>query len=323
MAHRRGGQLSLADGLVAQVGVNRSLERLAEAVDWSCFEALLKGVYASPRGRPSYPPLVLFKCLLLQQWYRLSDPALEEAVADRLSFRRFVGLALDERVPDHSTLNRFRARLADANLADANLAERLFDELARQLSVRGLVLRQGTLIDATVVQADATPLPHERAHERSDQDAGFIKTFRGYRFGYKAHVAMDEGSRLIRRAVLTPANVHDAQEAVVKRLVQGDEAYVFADRAYDCWHMHFSLKKKGIGNGVLRRRWSRAPLPADLVEANRRHAPRRVAIESLFGLMKRGYGYARVRYRDLTRNRVQLQLLCMALNLRRMLVLTG
>jgi IS5 family transposase len=188
-----GGQLSLADGLVAQVGVNRSLERLAGAVDWGCFEALLSGIYASQRGRPSYPPLVLFKCLLLQQWYRLSDPALEEAVADRLSFRRFVGLALDERVPDHSTLNRFRGRLADVNLA-----ERLFDELARQLSARGLVLRQGTLIDATVVQADATPLPHERASERSDQDAGFIKTFRGYRFGYKAHVAMQEnlGRRL-------------------------------------------------------------------------------------------------------------------------------
>jgi IS5 family transposase len=318
MAHRTSGQLSLADGLVAQVGANRSLERLAGAVDWSCFEALLGGIYASQRGRPSYPPLVLFKCLLLQQWYRLSDPALEEAVADRLSFRRFIGLALDERVPDHSTLNRFRARLGQENLA-----ERLFDELGRQLSVRGLVLRQGTLIDATVVQADATPLPHERAAERSDQDAGFIKTFRGYRFGYKAHVAMDEGSRLIRRAVLTPANVHDSQFAVVKRLVQGDEAYVFADRAYDSWLINYHLKANGIGNGVLRRRWSRAPLPPDLVEANARHAPRRVAIESLFGLMKRGYGYARVRYRDLVRNGVQLQLLCMALNLRRMLVLTG
>jgi IS5 family transposase len=121
------GQLSLADGLVRGRGQNRSLDRLTEAVDWSRFEHLLSRVYASVRGRPSYPPLVLFKCLLLQQWYRLSDPGLEEALGDRLSFRRFVGLALDEAVPDHSTLSRFRARLRQDNLA-----ERLFNELNRR-----------------------------------------------------------------------------------------------------------------------------------------------------------------------------------------------
>lgn len=158
MSHRSSGQLSLADGLVAGVGSNRSLERLGGAVDWGRFEGLLGVIYSSARGRPSYPPLLLFKCLLLQQWYRLSDPGLEEAVGDRLSFRRFVGLSLDERVPDHSTLSRFRSRLGDGGLA-----ERLFEELHRQLAERGLVLRQGTLIDATVVRADATPLPHERA----------------------------------------------------------------------------------------------------------------------------------------------------------------
>jgi transposase, IS5 family len=89
------GQLSLADGLVeGGAGRNRQLEKIAALVDWAAFERPLGGIYAAPVGRPSYGPLVLLRCLLLQQWYRLSDPGLEEALSDRLSFRRFVGLAL-------------------------------------------------------------------------------------------------------------------------------------------------------------------------------------------------------------------------------------
>ena len=105
------GQLSLADGVIAGgAGRNRQLERIAALVDWTGFERLLGEVYAAPVGRPSYGPLVLLRCLLLQQWYRLSDPGLEEALSDRLSFRRFVGLALADPVPDHSTLSRLRCR---------------------------------------------------------------------------------------------------------------------------------------------------------------------------------------------------------------------
>jgi IS5 family transposase len=104
------GQLSLADGLVeGGAGRNRELEQIAALVEWAAFERLLGAVYAAPVGRPSYGPVVLLKCLLLQQWYRLSDPGLEEALSDRLSFRRFVGLALADPVPDHSTLSRFAA----------------------------------------------------------------------------------------------------------------------------------------------------------------------------------------------------------------------
>jgi transposase, IS5 family len=85
---RQLGQLSLADGLVEGAGANRQLAKIAALVDWTAFERLLGAIYAAPVGRPSYGPLVLLRCLLLQQWYRLSDPGLEEALADRLSFRR-------------------------------------------------------------------------------------------------------------------------------------------------------------------------------------------------------------------------------------------
>src|SRR5262249_49384593 len=147
------GQMSLADGLVKlRAGQNQGLEQLAAVLKWRPLERALAAIYDSERGRPAYPPLVLFKCLLLQQWYQLSDAQLEEALADRLSFRRFAGLPLDQEVPDHSTISRFRAQLAVRKLG-----ERLFAELNRQLEVRGFLLKKGTLIDATLIAAAVNP----------------------------------------------------------------------------------------------------------------------------------------------------------------------
>ena len=160
------GQLSLADGLVeGGAGRNRQLEKIAALVDWAAFERLLGEVYAAPVGRPSYGPVVLLRCLLLQQWYRLSDPGLEEALSDRLSFRRFVGLALADPVPDHSTLSRFRSELGGRDLAEPLLAE-----LNRQLDAKGLMVKTGTLIDASLVAADGRrPRKGEPAEGRSDR----------------------------------------------------------------------------------------------------------------------------------------------------------
>ena len=118
MSERRIGQLSFADDLVADAArANAMLEQTGQLVNWSEIEALLKGLRSGTMGAPAYPSLALFKALLLQQWYGLSDPGLEEALADRLSFRRFIGLGLSEQVPDHSTLWRFREQLAENGLA--------------------------------------------------------------------------------------------------------------------------------------------------------------------------------------------------------------
>jgi IS5 family transposase len=159
------GQLSLADGLVEGAGRNRQLEKIAALVDWAAFARLLGEVYAAPVGRPSYRPLVLLRCLLLQQWYGLSDPGLEEALSDRLSFRRFAGLALADPVPDHSTLSRFRSELVRRGLSEPLLAE-----LNRQLDARGLMVKSGTLIDASLVAADGRrPRKGEPVEGRSGQ----------------------------------------------------------------------------------------------------------------------------------------------------------
>jgi IS5 family transposase len=312
------GQLSLADGLVeGSAGRNRQLERIAALVDWDGFEGLLGGIYAAPVGRPSYGPLVLFRCLLLQQWYRLSDPGLEEALSDRLSFRRFVGLALADPVPDHSTLSRFRSELVKRDLAEALLAE-----LNRQLDQRGLIVKQGTLIDASLVEADCRrPRKGEPVAGRSDRDASWNAMPEQPLFGYKMHLARDQGSEIVRRALLTPAHVSD--KAPFLDLVQGDERIVYADKGYEsCWS-RARLAEQGIADGVMRCDFHRRRLTPEDHARNRAIGRIRAPVERSFAVMKRWYGYTRVRYRTLARNALQLQLLCVAINLRRALVLTG
>jgi transposase, IS5 family len=311
------GQLSLADGLVERAGCNRQLERIASLVDWAAFERLLGGIYAAPVGRPSYGPLVLLRCLLLQQWYRLSDPGLEEALSDRLSFRRFVGLALADPVPDHSTLSRFRAELTRRGLA-----ERLLAELNRQLDARGLMVKSGTLIDASLVEADGRrPRKGEPVAGRSDRDASWNAMPEQPLFGYKAHLAVNQGSGLVRRAILTAANVSD--KVPFLDLVQGDERAVYADKGYDGWWYRVELARRGIADGIMRSAARRVRLSATDHARNRAISKVRAPIERSFAVMKRWYGYRRVRYRALVRNALQLQLLVCAINLRRALALTA
>ena len=130
MRRKERKQMSMADALVARrKGQNERLERIGELVNWGRIDQLLGAIYAAGEGRPAYRPLVMVRALLLQQWYSLSDPELEEALSDRLSFRRFAGLSLEEEVPDHSTLSRFRSQLVKQGLS-----ARVFDEIDRQLS---------------------------------------------------------------------------------------------------------------------------------------------------------------------------------------------
>ena len=313
MAQREQKQLSLADGLVARrSGQNERLERIDAIVDWGPLEERLSVIYASKAGRPSYRVLCLFKCLLLQQWYVLSDVELEEALADRLSFRRFVGLALDEAVPDHSTLSRFRKQLARHDLSAV-----LFEEMNRQFDARGLIVRQGTLIDATLVSAQAAR-PSASSHTRTsavDPQADWTRRGNKYYFGYKAHVAVDQGSGLIRRALLSPASVNDTVPA--DDLILGDEAAVYADMAYDTRARRQALRGAGIKDRIMHRGHKHGPLPPWRARRNHLIQPIRAAVEGVFGLMKRSYGYHKVRYHGLSANATHLDLLCIAINLRR------
>jgi hypothetical protein len=191
MARRDFRQLGLADSIVRRRGKKSEwLDRLDAALDWPALEAIVAGIYGSGEGGLAYPLLTYVKLLLLQPWYGLSDGGLEAAVDDRLSFRRFAGIPLAESVPDHSSVWRFREELARRGLAEGLLAE-----VDRQLDARGRVLRRGTLIDATILDAAVRP-PGGDAGEVSGRDpqAGWTKKNGESRFGYEAHVAVDEGS---------------------------------------------------------------------------------------------------------------------------------
>jgi IS5 family transposase len=325
MAERKIGQLSFADGMVAEAaGGNTTLEKVSDFVDWGPIGELLSGVRGGTMGAPGYPSLMMFKALLLQRWYALSDPALEEALKDRLSFRRFVGLPLTETIPDHSSLWRFREAMGP------ELCERVFAEIGRQIERSGFVLKQGTLIDASLIPSAVNvpkkpdkPLPPDAdgkpasklVKSELDPDAAWTKKEGRYYFGYKLHAAMDQTSRIIRRIGFTPANVNES--AAADRLICGDEEIVYADKAYDSHARRRMLKDLGIKNGIMRRGHPSQPLTRAEIRRNDRISKHRGAIESLFSLFKNVHGFTRARYRGLVRNSAAVLLAAIAINLKR------
>ena len=315
--HRRSGQRGLADELVSGQGRASRLQRIDALIDWKAVAALVAPIYSAPSGRPSFPPLVMIKAAMLAQWYNLSDPELEEALADRLSFRRFCGLSLDEQTPDHVTIWRFRKELSKRQLAEA-----LLTEVNRQLDGRGLMVKRGTLLDATLVKAQARPPTRGAVRSKVDADANWTRQGGPYHFGYKAHVAVDQHSGLVRRAVLTPAKVYESQ--VADRLISGDERAVYADKAYEHKQRRRRLKAQGIKDRIMHRSHkNQLALPHWQQRRNALIAPIRRQVERIFGTLKRSYGYTRVRYYSLAANETHLHLLATALNLRRAEVLTA
>jgi IS5 family transposase len=313
MALKRTGQLGFADAVVA--GSTGPLDRIGGLVRWYRFDKLLVGLRDGGPGRAAWPPLVLFKALLVGSLYGLSERELEEALSDRLSFRRFVGLGLEESVPDHSSLNRFRNELVRLQLFD-----KLFGELDKQLQAAGVMLRRGTMLDATVIEA-VSARPHGD-RPSVDPDAGFTKRAGrpGSSFGYKAHVGVDEGSGLIHSVLTTPANVNDTTPA--DRLIRGDEQRVWADAAYHTHAREHRLKASGIKPRLMRRANKHHDLPERLKRYNRLIARRRAAVETTFATLKNRMKLTRIRYVGLTKASAQITLAAIAFNLRRWAVLT-
>ena len=285
--HRSSGQLGFVDQMI-RPGKSRS-DRFFRAVDqmldWTPFEERLTIVYNSPKGRPSHPPLMLFKVMLLQRWYSLSDPAAEDALNDRKSFARFVGLGLEETAPDHSVICRFRNELVRRGLMQP-----LLDELARQIDDKGLVLKEGTLLDATFLASAARPPapprpakaekpgpaaveeppaeqkaveqkaaaakpaqktdPEAGKRSKIDPEARWARKGKLAVFGYKLHIAADSERRIVRAHRLTAANRNDCE--LGPDLVQRDGGAHYADKGYSSQPMRDTLRRLGLPDGVMR-----------------------------------------------------------------------
>src|SRR5580704_7130561 len=319
MSRRDLSQPSFVDAMVSGYGkVGGFLDRIEQGA----FEALLLPIHGSAMGAPGYPPLTMFKILLLQQWHTLSDPGAEEAVRDRLSFRRVsrpavghgdAGPRLDLAVsPDDR-----QAWPVDEALG---LSTKLLAEVNRQLDARGFVIKRGTLVDATLI-AGAVRRPYEGGGVNPrDPEARFTRKRDKTYFGYKAHLAVDEESGLVREALMTPANVHDSR--LGEALIQGDEQGFFADRAYDSQALRETLEARGLVDGIAWKvKHARYPLEPWQKLHNAWVGSVRSAVERAFATMKRWYGMGRVRYRGLSRNACHLQFVAMATNMKRALVL--
>jgi transposase, IS5 family len=302
MARRRIGQEQLAIGTANGRGCN-ILDETLTLIDWTEIDRSLVEIYASAKGEPAWPPLALFRALLLGIWYDLSDVKLAEALADRASFRRFCGFSATESTPERTAFVRFRAVLVRNGLDRS-----LFAAITRQLEAKGVAVRTGTLVDATLI-------PSASIHH--DGDARWA----GHRrrkpvHGYKAHVATDEQAGLIRGVEVTTANVHDAAELdAVLPLEPGD---VYGDSAFAGTASERVIKSRGgrpraVHNGT----WGGPDALAKLQAHNADVQRVRARIEKVFGTCKRSYGLRRMRWLGLAKAGLQVRLTAIAYNLRR------
>lgn len=316
-----GNGLGFGDLAAERLKRETDLDRIAALLNWGPLSNRLEKHCRKLDGRPPFPPLVMFRALLLAQWYRLSDRDLEEALCDRLSFRRFIGLGMEQATPDHSTLCRFRERLNEAGLTSE-----LLGLVNGQIEARGLMLKRGTLIDATIVEsAAAKPTPRSDADERIDPDAAFLRREgkAGSSYGYKAHIAVDQGSLLVRSAKLTPANVSETVVADELIIANKDGGAIYGDKAYDTHRRRELLADLKLADGIMQRANKHHPLTVTQRQRNTALSKIRSRVETVFAVLKRIYGFRRTRYFGLIRNQLQLTLLAICFNLRRMLVLSS
>ena len=278
-----------------------SLEKLNHAIDWELFRPKLTKVFKKRAkgagGRPPYDYVMLFKVLVLQRIYNLSDDQTEYQINDRMSFMRFLGLGLGDRVPDAKTIWLYRD-----TLTKANVIRELFDLFNAQLEDAGLITHTGTIVDATFVEAPRQHNHHDENNDikqgktpeewekpqnihklrQKDMDARWTRKGREFHFGYKDHVKADADSKLITDYTVTPANVHDSQP--MPAMINKTDKAVYADSAY--WgSVVAEALPDTVENHIHERGTKKQPLTEEQKASNRIKSKTRCRIEHIFGFM--------------------------------------
>lgn len=316
---------TLLDGAAADLGGPRTtafLDKCERLIPWDRLAGSVADVFARPArkgevargGRPHWPVVLYVKCLLLQKWFNLSDPQLEEQLRDRISFRRFVGLGLAEPTPDETSLVVFRRRLREAGHERT-----LFDAVKAHLEQLGLILNAGTLVDATIVEAPRGRTKADGTSTR-DAEASFTKKNDRTYHGYKGHIATDRRG-VIKDYRFDTAKVHDSQR--IDELTRREKVFIGADSAYMDRAREDRLARRGVCFGVVQRRVrGQTDLSALQRAANRVWSTIRAVVEHPFAWM-RNMGYRKARYRGLARNSLDFGLMATAYNLKRSFSLRG
>jgi IS5 family transposase len=317
------------------------LEAIATLVPWESFRADIEAVALTPEaekksraGRKPFDAILMFRMLILQSLYNLSDEQIEYQVRDRLSFTRFLGLGLEDDIPDGTTLWLFREKLAQAGLVKT-----LFERFDRHLNAKGYIARGGQMVDATIVpvpkqrnsrdenesvKRGETPAAWEEKpskNRQKDKDARWTKKHGRSFFGYKNHVNADNAHKLIRDYAVTDAAVHDS------RVLDGllDKANtskdVFADSAYRSAEIEQKLTARGLRSRICVRGRRGRPLSKAAQAANRAKSRTRARIEHVFGAQQTASGGRLLQTIGIVRARVKIGLQNLAYNIRRLVTL--
>ncbi len=310
---QRQGSFSQAEyaGKKKQTRRDKFLAEMEAVVPWGRLVARLKPLY--PKGERGRPPIGLecmLRLYLLQQWYGLADEALEDALYDSQALRGFAGIELNrDAVPDATTVLHFRHWLEQHGLTRA-----LFDEVAAMLEERGLLMRQGTIVDATIIAA-----PPSSKNKQKSRDPEMHQTKKGnqWYFGMKAHIGVDVASGVVHTLTGTAANEADINQTAA--LLHGEEEAVFADAGYTGADKRPELAERDVSWNIAVKRSIIKALPQalrDLAEPVERVLSQlRAPVEHPFHIVKNRFRHKKVRYRGLKKNTAQLYTLFALANL--------
>ena len=293
----------------------QALEMINSKINWSKLLKPIEEIIAktkqnhSPAGRRTFDLRVIVKCFILQSIYNLSDPRLEEEIADRRSFQIFLDLNSTDSIPDETTICRYRELFASLELD-----KKLFNEFNKQLSELNFIIGKGTIVDATIKQAQAKPKSNR------DNDADFTKKRGKTYYGYKGHIAIDEDSEVIKSVEFTKASFHDSN--AFEQLVDYSEQAVFADKAYANKIRRKKLEAIGIFDGILAKGYRNKPLTKSEKRVNKLLSTIRNRVERPFAYMKQVLQYRRCSYYDIRRNRFEFIMSAFIYNIRRLVTLT-
>jgi IS5 family transposase len=283
------------------------LAEMDRVVPWKRLQDLIEPYYPKAgNGRRPVGHDRMLRIYFLQQWFALSDPAAEEALYDSETMRRFVGIDLGrEPVPDETTILKFR-RLLEQN----DLCGRILEEVNQYLADRGIGVSTGTIVDATII---AAPSSTKNASGQRDPDMHQTRKGQQWYFGMKAHIGVDSKTKLVHAVVATAANVHDG--AVLEHLLHGDETRVWGDQAYRGKTAVIRACAPGAKDFTNRRCRNKGVVDEAEKARNRTRSKVRAKVEHCFGVMKRVFGFTKVRYKGLEKNADWLFVCCALVNL--------
>ncbi len=314
------------------------LETLDQSIPWEKFRSLLsKGLRKAKKnnaGRKPYDSVLMFKVLILQSLYNLSDDQTEYQIRDRLSFMRFLNLRFEDPIPDAKTLWLFRD-----TLANKGVIEKLFNKFNKYLDREGFIAKQGQIIDASIV-----PVPTQRntREENSDikqgqtpkqwtqkppklrqkdVDARWVKMQGHNHYGYKNHVGADRKHKLIRTYQVTDASVHDSQPFEQLLDPNNTGKKVWADSAYRSKTIDQTLKQKGLENQIKYKGYRYAPLSQAKLRVNKKRSKLRAPVEHIFAFQQNALGGKFIRTIGILRAKTKIGLMNLAYNMKRYLYL--